>query len=211
MFFRLRIQQGAHDFLLEVIQENGSFMVRIPAIGPHNVANALAAHRAATVWGQTPVIGSSGSADFEQTGMRQHTTDMRLGLLVIEDCYNANPRARRRRWPCSGVSRQRRYLVPGDMLELGDTSGTSHEQLGALAAACRLDGRDLRQRGTHGCSGCRKGVSTVHAATHAVELRRRQVALQCSACQGQPAWRWKALALFLRTAPSGGRLAAFGM
>lgn len=162
-------QQGAQTSFLLEDQENGSFMVRIPAIGRHNVANALAAYCAATRLGADPRTAAAGLEDFEQTGMRQHMVE-HGGVTVIEDCYNANPDsmaaalARFREYPC-----QRRYALLGDMLELGDTSRTSHEQLGALAAACGLDGLV-----TYGSEAKRtavvaaaKGVQTVHAATHA--------------------------------------------
>lgn len=162
-------QQGAQTSFLLEDQENGSFMVRIPAIGRHNVANALAAYCAATRLGADPRTAAAGLEDFEQTGMRQHMVE-HGGVTVIEDCYNANPDsmaaalAMFREYPC-----QRRYALLGDMLELGDTSCASHEQLGALAAACGLDGLV-----TYGSEAKRtavvaaaKGVQTVHAATHA--------------------------------------------
>jgi len=162
-------QQGAQTSFLLEDQENGSFMVRIPAIGRHNVANALAAYCAATRLGADPRTAAAGLEDFEQTGMRQHMVE-HGGVTVIEDCYNANPDsmaaalAMFREYPC-----QRRYALLGDMLELGDTSRASHEQLGALAAACGLDGLV-----TYGSEAKRtavvaaaKGVQTVHAATHA--------------------------------------------
>ena len=162
-------QQGAQTSFLLEDQENGSFMVRIPAIGRHNVANALAAYCAATRLGADPRTAAAGLEDFEQTGMRQHMVE-HGGVTVIEDCYNANPDsmaaalAMFREYPC-----QRRYALLGDMLELGDTSRASHEQLGALAAACGLDGLV-----TYGSEAKRtavvaaaKGVQTVHAATDA--------------------------------------------
>ena len=162
-------QQGAQTSFLLEDQENGSFMVRIPAIGRHNVANALAAYCAATRLGADPRTAAAGLEDFEQTGMRQHMVE-HGGVTVDQDCYNANPDsmaaalAMFREYPC-----QRRYALLGDMLELGDTSRASHEQLGALAAACGLDGLV-----TYGSEAKRtavvaaaKGVQTVHAATHA--------------------------------------------
>ena len=162
-------QQGAQTSFLLEDQENGSFMVRIPAIGRHNVANALAAYCAATRLGADPRTAAAGLEDFEQTGMRQHMVE-HGGVTVIEDCYNANPDsmaaalAMFREYPC-----QRRSALLGEMLEWGDTSRTSHEQLGALAAACGLDGLV-----TYGSEAKRtavvaaaKGVQTVHAATHA--------------------------------------------
>ena len=128
--------------------------------------------------------------------MRQHMVE-HGGVTVIEDCYNANPDsmaaalAMFREYPC-----QRRYALLGDMLELGDTSRASHEQLGALAAACGLDGLV-----TYGSEAKRtavvaaaKGVQTVHAATHAeaAEFWRNGCAPGMQ-CWSRPAgaWRWK--------------------
>lgn len=162
-------QQGDETTFLLEDQENGSFLVRLPAIGRHNVANALAAYCAATRLGADPRTAAAGLADFEQTGMRQRKVDCR-GVTVIEDCYNANPDsmaaalAMFREYPC-----QRRFALLGDMLELGETSRAAHEQLGALAAASGLEGLI-----TYGAEARRtavvaaaKGVQTVHAASHA--------------------------------------------
>ena len=49
----------------------GRYEVTIPAMGRHNVANALAAYAAATRLGLAPEGVIAGLADFEQTGMRQ--------------------------------------------------------------------------------------------------------------------------------------------
>lgn len=68
----------------------GRYEVTIPAMGRHNVANALAAYAAATRLGLAPEGVIAGLADFEQTGMRQKVVHAG-GMDVIEDCYNANP------------------------------------------------------------------------------------------------------------------------
>ena len=69
---------------------NGCFMVHIPALGRHNVANALAAYCAASQLGLTPKEAIRLMKEFRQTGMRQQMMDSH-GVRIIQDCYNANP------------------------------------------------------------------------------------------------------------------------
>ena len=119
----LSIQQDEKgmSFVLED-HEEGTFLVKIPAMGRHNVANALAAYCAATRLGLNARRVIAGLADFEQTGMRQKVVHVR-GVDVIEDCYNANPDSMKaalamfREYPC-----KRRFALLGDMLEAGRIS-----------------------------------------------------------------------------------------
>ena len=143
----------------------GRYEVTIPAMGRHNVANALAAYAAATRLGLAPEGVIAGLADFEQTGMRQKVVHAG-GMDVIEDCYNANPDSMKaalamfREYPC-----KRRFALLGDMLELGEMSASAHEELGRLAAES-----DLYCLVTYGENAKRtavvaaaKGVKTLHA------------------------------------------------
>ena len=135
----LSIQQEADgmSFVLED-HEEGTFMVHIPAMGRHNVANALAAYCAATRLGLDARKVLRGISNFEQTGMRQKIVHSN-GVDVIEDCYNANPDSMKaalamfREYPC-----KRRFALLGDMLELGEMSASAHEELGRQAAGAGL-------------------------------------------------------------------------
>ena len=133
----IRQEKDGMSFVLED-QEEGTFVVKIPAMGKHNVANALAAYCAATRLGCDPRKVIRGLAAFEQTGRRQKVVDSK-GVTVIEDCYNANPDSMKaalamfKEFPC-----KRRFALLGDMLELGDLSREAHEELGRLAAESDL-------------------------------------------------------------------------
>ena len=133
----IRQEKDGMSFVLED-QEEGTFVVKIPAMGKHNVANALAAYCAATRLGCDPRKVIQGLAAFEQTGRRQKVVDSK-GVTVIEDCYNANPDSMKaalamfKEFPC-----KRRFALLGDMLELGDLSREAHEELGRLAAESDL-------------------------------------------------------------------------
>ena len=166
----LSIQQDEKgmSFVLED-HEEGTFLVKIPAMGRHNVANALAAYCAATRLGLDARRVIAGLADFEQTGMRQKVVHAR-GVDVIEDCYNANPDSMKaalamfREYPC-----KRRFALLGDMLELGDISRAAHEEVGRQAVENKVDylvtyGEQARRIAVVAAA---KGLPTLHADTYA--------------------------------------------
>ena len=166
----LSIQQDEKgmSFVLED-HEEGTFLVKIPAMGRHNVANALAAYCAATRLGLNARRVIAGLADFEQTGMRQKVVHVR-GVDVIEDCYNANPDSMKaalamfREYPC-----KRRFALLGDMLELGDISRAAHEEVGRQAVENKVDylvtyGKQAKRIAVVAAA---KGLPTLHADTYA--------------------------------------------
>ena len=146
----------------------GCFPVRIPAMGRHNVANALAAYAAATRLGLDPKGVIAGLADFQQTGMRQRVVHSK-GVDVIEDCYNANPDSMKaalimfREYPA-----KKRFALLGDMLELGGISPSAHEEVGRQAAAAGLEllvcyGEEAKHTAK---AAAEAGLKAVHAATY---------------------------------------------
>ena len=144
----IRQETDGMSFVLED-QEEGTFVVRIPAMGRHNVANALAAYCAATRLGCDPHGVIKGLSNFEQTGRRQKVVHSKKAALAMF-----------REFPC-----KRRFALLGDMLELGELSREAHEELGRLAAES-----DLYCLVTYGENAKRtavvaaaKGVKTLHA------------------------------------------------
>ena len=62
------------------------------------------------------------------------------GVVVVDDCYNANPMSMRAALDDLAASAPgRRVAVLGDMLELGADEQAFHEQVGAHAAAAGVD------------------------------------------------------------------------
>ena len=160
----IRQEDDGMSFLLDDA-ENGCFMVHIPALGRHNVANALAAYCAASQLGLTPKEAIQQMKSFRQTGMRQQMVDSH-GVRLIEDCYNANPTSMQaalamfKDYPC-----KRRFAVLADMLELGDEARAAHEEVGRLVAQSGIDvlityGELARRTATVAAA---KGVRTIHA------------------------------------------------
>ena len=108
--------------------------VYIPAIGAHNVRNALAALAVADHLGLPAEDAARALAGYTPPAMRQQI--MRLGgVTVIDDSYNASPDSM-----CSAidvlVSRTgegKRIAALADMLELGPVSQQEHARVGAYA------------------------------------------------------------------------------
>lgn len=111
----------------------------VPAVGIHNVYNALCAVCVGLQLGYTLEDAAKGVASFEPEGMRQKVTQIK-GMTFIEDCYNANPDSM-----CAALEtlktlkKERIIAVLGDMLELGDYSEKAHSLVGEKAAEIGCD------------------------------------------------------------------------
>ncbi len=111
----------------------GRLPVRIPTVGLHTVADALAAYAAATRLGLDPVRAAAALADFSAGGHRQRI-EAHDGVTVIDDCYNASPDSMRAALGVLAARPGRRIAVLGDMLELGALEEAAHRQVGEWAA-----------------------------------------------------------------------------
>lgn len=118
-------------------KQNGEFEAFIPALGRHNIYNALAAYTAATRLGLDPAGCAAALSGYQTTGMRQRIT-LHGGMTMVEDCYNANPdsmaAALNTLAALGKTNGGRTVAVLGDMLELGDISPKAHFEVGVWAA-----------------------------------------------------------------------------
>ena len=121
---------GSH-FVLSTPQ--GDVEVRLPLPGRHNIANALAAASIALALDiplDTIVAGleqASGVA-----GRLRHIT-MRGGWTLIDDSYNANPSSMAAGIDTLLLAAGERWLVLGDMAELGADARVLHAGIGQHA------------------------------------------------------------------------------
>lgn len=113
--------------------------VFVPAVGLHNVYNALCAMCVGKELGFTLEKSAQGVGDFEPEGMRQKITEIK-GVTFIEDCYNANPDSMKASLEAMKTLKNKRsFAVLGDMLELGDFSEKAHRTVGEIAADTGCD------------------------------------------------------------------------
>lgn len=128
----IKIQtDGSTDFQLHTL--SGSGHVHLALIGKHNIMNALAA----------TAVGIAAGVPMEQicAGLSEvASVDKRLmarvglnGLTIIDDTYNANPRAMEIAVQVLMDLEGEKVFVTGDMGELGEDAPKYHRELGEMA------------------------------------------------------------------------------
>jgi UDP-N-acetylmuramoyl-tripeptide--D-alanyl-D-alanine ligase len=107
-------------------------------LSAHMHRNALAALAAARAVGVQP----TGYLQVAVTELRGERLDLPGGIVVVNDCYNANPMSMRAALDdlaASAPETGRRIAVLGDMLELGSQEERFHQEIGAHARATGVD------------------------------------------------------------------------
>ena len=136
--------EGA-DVSLERVLPDGEVLIgahgREIALRPsfaqaHNLRNLLAAVAAALALGIDP----QGSLDVRFSALRGERRELPGGVVVIDDCYNANPMSMRAAIDdLAETAPARRVAVLGDMLELGPEAPRLHREIGLYAAERGVD------------------------------------------------------------------------
>ncbi|MFD0588063.1 UDP-N-acetylmuramoyl-tripeptide--D-alanyl-D-alanine ligase [Paenibacillus sp. GCM10027627] len=116
--------------------------LHIPVPGRHNISNALAAIAVARLFGVQPGDIAAGFGGLKLTGMRIEPGKAFNGAVVLNDAYNANPTAVRAAIDLvAGLSGfGRRWIVLGDMLELGPDENELHRGIGQYISEGKAEG-----------------------------------------------------------------------
>ena len=116
----------------------GTVRVHIPVPGMHMVYNALAGACAGIALGLSLEEIKEGLASLKTIAGRLNLipTD---SLLIIDDCYNANPVSMMAAIDILTTAKGRKIAVLGDMFELGTNENELHYNTGAHAAQKDID------------------------------------------------------------------------
>ena len=127
---RLLAQEGGEI----VVGVGGERIALRPSFGQsHNLRNLLAAVAAARALDVTP----EGRLEVEFSALRGERIALPEGIVLINDCYNANPMSMRAALDdLTATAGARRVAVLGDMLELGPAQQRLHRELGEWAQEC---------------------------------------------------------------------------
>ncbi len=109
--------------------------MRLAVDGAHNVTNALAACACAYALGFRCEEMQRGLSTVAPVRGRLQRCAGIAGMTLVDDTYNANPSSLRAGLALLKNMSQRRWLVLGDMAELGDEGVAYHRQAGADARA----------------------------------------------------------------------------
>jgi UDP-N-acetylmuramoyl-tripeptide--D-alanyl-D-alanine ligase len=131
----LRTSLGVEGFLtrFQLSSPLGAAAIELHLGGRHNVANALGAAAAAAAAGASLEHIVAGLASVHPVPGRLQLKQAACGAWIIDDSYNANPSSVRAGIEVLATIEGRRWLVLGDMAELGEFAADAHAQVGAFA------------------------------------------------------------------------------
>jgi UDP-N-acetylmuramoyl-tripeptide--D-alanyl-D-alanine ligase len=117
----------------------GEASVRLAAPGRHNASNALAAAAAALAVGVPLGAIVRGLEAFRPVAGRLAALRSQRGAAVIDDTYNANPDSVLAAIDVLAAAPSPRWLVLGDMGEVGADGPRYHSEVGAYARAAGIE------------------------------------------------------------------------
>lgn len=123
----------------EIRTPGGATPVELHLAGRHNVGNALCAAAAAMAAGASLDDVRHGLATMRPVPGRLQFKTAPSGAWIVDDSYNANPSSMKAGIEVLANVDARRWLVMGDMGELGEAANDSHGEIGRFARDHHID------------------------------------------------------------------------
>jgi UDP-N-acetylmuramoyl-tripeptide--D-alanyl-D-alanine ligase len=110
--------------------------------GGHNLMNALAASAVATALKIKPELIADALSSAKPPKMRGEVLIFPAGFTVVDDSYNSNPRSLLSMVRTVAEAREnvkRRFVIAGEMMELGPDAPAMHHEAGREIARLGID------------------------------------------------------------------------
>lgn len=138
----ISVKEGKTHFTL--VYPEGEEEIVLSVLGLHNVENALVALAVAYELGIKPSVAKEGLLAYQPIAMRGQVHNHN-GMTIIDDTYNASPDSMK---SSANVLLQmenldRRIIVLGDVLELGEVSYQCHYEVGSFIAKASYQGKTI--------------------------------------------------------------------
>ena len=125
----IKLNENDSEFICNLKGEK--FKVRVPVGGIHFVYNSLCAAILGKLLGLSIEQIKQGIETFELTKKRMDISELKNGVTIINDSYNASFESMQASLKyLSGLKNDRKIAVLGDMFELGEYSKELHEKVG---------------------------------------------------------------------------------
>ena len=127
--------------IAEVITPHHRYKIKIKALGEHMVYNTLAAIAIAEYYKLSEEEILRGLSSYEPAKMRMHISELKNGLTIMDDTYNASPDSMKAALKVlkDYTSKGRKVAVLGDMFEMGEFAPKLHQEVGAFASTVGID------------------------------------------------------------------------
>jgi UDP-N-acetylmuramoyl-tripeptide--D-alanyl-D-alanine ligase len=133
---RSRLLGGRFVTSFRLQTPEGSRAIELALAGEHNVLNALAATATAMAAGAGLDAVQRGLQSMKPVAGRLEVRQARGGARLIDDAYNANPGSLRVGLQALADVPGERWLVLGEMAELGEEGPRLHADMGGFARDC---------------------------------------------------------------------------
>jgi UDP-N-acetylmuramoyl-tripeptide--D-alanyl-D-alanine ligase len=133
-----RVADGTTEALIETPVGRQPF--QLPFAEAHNLENALAAIAVGVALGAPLAEMADRAANIGFSRFRGERLEMGDGIVLVNDCYNANPVSMRAALShLASLEGERRIAVLGEMAELGPGAAGYHREIGESARAEGID------------------------------------------------------------------------
>jgi len=133
----ITMHETGSNFTLNTPQ--GSIPISLNVLGEHNIMNALAASAAAVACNTPLELIQTGLASMNAVKGRLNAKKGKHQSIVLDDTYNANPTSLRAGLQVLQQYDHPRWLILGDMFELGEDSQQLHQDIGDYAKELGID------------------------------------------------------------------------